>query len=58
MPLLQANVPAQGTAGTAQDTVIGECSHAGTVREVTIVPEAAVTANAIAYRTIRVVNKK
>lgn len=57
MPLLQADVPAQGTAGTTQDFVIGEASHGGTVSEVTIIPEAAVTAHATNYRTIRVVNK-
>lgn len=57
MPLVQATVPAQGTAGTVQDEVIGEASHGGTVREVTILPEAAVTAHATNYRTIRVINK-
>lgn len=59
-PLLRsisAEVPAQGTAGTVQDFVIGEAPYAGTVTEVTIIPEAAVTANATNYRTFRVVNK-
>lgn len=57
MAVLEQSVPAQGTAGGAQDYVIGEVSHAGTVSEVTIVPEAAVTAHATNYRTFRVVNK-
>lgn len=57
MPELEANIPAQGTAGTAQDWVIGEAESGGTVQEVTLVPEANVTANATNYRTFRVVNK-
>lgn len=57
MPQLQATVPAQATAATAQDLVIGEASHAGVVREVTVIPEAAVTAQATNFRTLRVVNK-
>lgn len=54
---LEEDVPAQGTANTVQDYVIGEAPFAGVVSEVTIVPEAAVTANATNYRTFRVVNK-
>jgi hypothetical protein len=42
MPQLKTFVPAQGTAGTAQDQVIGEASHAATVTEATLIPEAAV----------------
>lgn len=57
MPKLEANIPAQGTAGTTQDFVIGEAESGGTVTEVTIVPEAAVTGNATNYRNFRVVNK-
>lgn len=57
MPVLQATVAAQGTASTVQDLVIGEASHGGTVREVTIIPEAAVTAHGTNYRTISVLNK-
>ena len=57
MPKLEANVPAQGTAGSTQDWVIGEAETGGTVKEVTIIPEAAVTANATNYRTFRVINK-
>jgi hypothetical protein len=57
MPKLEANIPAQGTAGTTQDYVIGEAETGGTVREVVLIPEAAVTANATNYRTFRVINK-
>lgn len=54
---LEAFVPAQGTANATQDQVIGEAPYAGTVTEVTIIPEAAVTAHGTNYRTFRVVNK-
>jgi hypothetical protein len=54
---LEATVPAQGTAGTVQDLVIGEAPFAGTVSGVSIVPEAAVTAHGTNFRTFRVVNK-
>ena len=54
---IDTDVPAQGTAGAAQDYVIGEAPFAGTVSEVTIIPEAAVTAHGTNYRTFRVVNK-
>jgi hypothetical protein len=57
MPQLKTFVPAQGTAGTAQDQVIGEASHAATVTEATLIPEAAVAANATNYRTFRVLNR-
>src|SRR4051812_10669288 len=57
MAQLQASVPAQGTAGTTQSRVIGECQHGGTVREATLLPEAAVTGNATNFRTFQVVNK-
>lgn len=57
MPKLEANIPAQGTAGTTQDWVIGEAESGGKVQEVTLVPEAAVTGNATNFRTFRVVNK-
>lgn len=56
MATLEASIPAQGTAGTVQDTVIGEVPFAGTVTEVTYIPEAAVTAHATNIRTFRVVN--
>lgn len=54
---IQATIPAQGTAGTAQDQVIGEAPFAGTVTAAKIVPEANLTAHASNYRTFRVVNK-
>ncbi len=57
MALMQTEVPAQATAATVQDYVIGECSHGGTVREVALIPEAAVAADATNNRTYRVINK-
>jgi hypothetical protein len=54
---IEAFVPAQGTAGATQDQAIGEAPFVGEVTEVTIIPEAAVTAHATNYRTFRVVNK-
>lgn len=57
MAVLERAVPAQGTAGTAQTTTIGEANHGGTVSSVSIIPAANVTANATNYRTISVVNK-
>lgn len=54
---LTATVPAQGTAGSAQDQVVGEAPFAGQVTEVTITSEANLTANASNYRTFRLVNK-
>lgn len=55
--VLQATVPAQGTANAVQDQVIGEAPYAGTVSAVVIVPEAALTAHGTNFRTFRVVNK-
>jgi hypothetical protein len=57
MAELKAFVPAQGTAGSTQDQVIGETQHAGKVREVTLIPEAGVTGNATNFRTFRVLNR-
>lgn len=54
---LEATVPAQGTAGTIQDQVIGKAPFAGAVTAAYMVPEANVTANATAYRTWSIVNK-
>lgn len=54
---IETEVAAQGTAGTVQDQVIGEAPFAGTVTEVTIIPEAAVVAHGTNFRTFRVVNK-
>lgn len=55
--LLEATVPAQGTANGAQDLVIGKAPLAGVVTAVSIIPEAAVVAHATNFRTFRVVNK-
>jgi len=53
---LEVTVPAAGAAVT-QDTVIGEAPFAGSVTGVTVISEAAVTAHATNYRTLRVINK-
>src|SRR4051794_176052 len=55
--VLEATIAAQGTAGAAQDQVVGEAPIAGAVTSVRIVPEANLTANAANYRTFRLVNK-
>lgn len=55
--VIEATVPAQGTANAAQDQVIAEAPFDGTVTAVVIVPEAALTAHATNFRTFRVVNK-
>lgn len=54
---LEATIPAPAAAGTVQDQTIGEAPFAGTVTGVTVVSEAAVTANGTNYRTLRVLNK-
>jgi len=54
---LEATVSAQGTAGAAQDQTVGTAPFAGEVTAVSIIPEAAVTANGTNYRTFRLVNK-
>jgi len=53
---IDADVPAQATAATAQNWVIGEAPFAGTVTEVSVIPVAAVTANASNYRNFTVQN--
>lgn len=53
---IDVTVPAAGAA-VAQDQVVGEVPFAGTITGVTIVPEAALTANGTNYRTFRVLNK-
>lgn len=55
--VIETTVPAQATAGTPQDQVVGEAPFAGTVTAVKIVPEANLTANATNYRTFRLINK-
>lgn len=54
---LECLVPAQGTAGTVQDTTIGEAPFAGTVTAVYMDADDAVTANGTNYRTFAVTNK-
>lgn len=54
---LDADIPAQGTAGTVQSKTIGEAQVAGVVTAVSITPSAAVTAHATNYRTFSVINK-
>lgn len=54
---LEANVPAQGTAGTVQTTIIGEAPTTGTVTAASITPNAAVTGHASNYRTFTLTNK-
>jgi hypothetical protein len=50
-------VPAQGTAGTAQDFIGGEAPFDGEVTAVTITPEATITGVASNHRKIALVNK-
>lgn len=54
---LEATIPAQGTAGTVQDQIIGKAPFAGTVTAVSLVAEANVAADATNNRTYRVINK-
>lgn len=52
-----ANVPAQGTAGTGQSTIVAEIKQAGSLSEVAIQPAAAVVANATNYRIFTLFNR-
>lgn len=54
---IQSSVPAQDSAVTVQDEVVGDAPFAGTVDRVTITPEAAVVANDVNNRTFRLINK-
>lgn len=53
---VQGTVPA-AAAAAAQDEVIGKAPFAGEVSRATIIPEAALTADAANNRTFRLVNK-
>lgn len=53
---IEATLPAAGAAVT-QDQVIGIAPMSGVISKVTLVPEAALTANATNFRTFRVMNK-
>lgn len=48
---------AQATAATDETTELGECQTDGTLTEVSILPAAALTADATNYRIFQVVNK-
>lgn len=50
-------VPAVGTAGNDDDTIIGQAQFSGTVTKVEYVPEAAITGAATNNRTISLINK-
>lgn len=50
-------VPAQGTAGTAQSTMLGEAGVTGVLTEASLVPQAAVVFNASNYRTWTLFNR-
>lgn len=54
---LEVNIPAQATADTEQDTIIGEAPFAGTLVHASLFPEAAVTGNNTNSRTFQIVNK-
>lgn len=54
---LEATVPAQATAATTQDQVVGEAPFAGTVTAASITPEAASAADATNNRTWSLINK-
>lgn len=53
----EETVPAVGTAGNDDDTVIGQAQFAGTVTRVEYVPEAAITGAATNNRTLSLINK-
>lgn len=54
---LRANVPPQGTAGTAQATILGECAVDGVLSAAEFLPAAAVTFNASNFRTFTLFNR-
>jgi hypothetical protein len=55
--IIDETIPAQGTAGTAQDQVIGRAPFNATATAASLVPEANLTADNTNNRTFRVVNK-
>lgn len=55
--VIEADVPAVGTAGNDDDTIIGQAPFACTVTAVEYVPEAAITGAATNNRTISLINK-
>lgn len=54
---VQAFVPAQGTAGAAQDEAIGKAPFNGVISAVSIIPEANLVGDNTNNRTFRAVNK-
>lgn len=55
--VIEADVPAVGTAGNDDDSVIAQAPFAGTVAAVQYVPEAAITGAATNNRTLSLINK-
>ena len=55
--VIEADVPAVGTAGNDDDTIIGQAPFACTVTAVEFVPEAAITGAATNNRTVSLINK-
>lgn len=55
--IVEEGVPAVSTAGSSEDTVIGQAPFAGTVTAVQYVPEAAITGAATNNRAVSLVNK-
>lgn len=55
--VIEEGVPAVSTAGSSDDTVIGQSPFAGTVSAVQYVPEAAITGAATNNRAVSLVNK-
>lgn len=54
---IEGDVPAPATAATVQDQVIGTVLRDGTVQSVSVIPEAAVAADAVNNRTFRLRNR-
>jgi hypothetical protein len=54
---ISATIPAQGTAGTAQDNTVSEAPVDGTVSAVRLIPEANLTADNTNNRIFRLLNK-
>lgn len=54
---IKATIPAQSTADTEQDTIIGEAPFGGVLASASLTPEAAVTGNNTNSRTFTIVNK-
>jgi hypothetical protein len=55
--VLEQDVPAVGTAGNDDDTIVTQAPFAGVVTKVEFVPEATITGAATNNRTVSLVNK-